>query len=141
MLRWLAVALGCVVGLGMEVALQDLAPRLGIAPIGLVPYLIELVALLLGGYVAGHFSPAWPALHGALAASAYILVSATIETIQEALTFGSVVLRPIDLGDLVIRDVIALVAASLGAALAARLAGTEQGANLPSSDTPRGGRQ
>ena len=123
MLRWRAVLLGCVAGLGMEALFLQLAAGAGWQTFAPVAYFLEAPALFLGGFVAGHFSHRWPALHGAIAASAYIVLTATITAVQEARTLGTVALRPIDFPDLVARDLIALTAASLGASLAARLAG------------------
>jgi hypothetical protein len=91
------------------------------AGVALPLLLQELIALLLGGFVAGHVAGKWQAVNGAVAAGGYILALATVLAFREAtqvreLGLGS--LPPLDLFQLAFSDVIALTAASAGGWLA-----------------------
>lgn len=105
----------------MRAALAYVAGALGVASAPWAAVGVEFLALMLGGYVAGHFAPDWEVLNGALAATAYILVLATVVAAREAVLvaqagFGS--LPPIDFLALAVSDLIALTGASLGGWLA-----------------------
>jgi hypothetical protein len=116
--RWRALLLGCVTALGMRVALATGARALGLPFDGIAEFVLEFAALLLAGYVAGHIAGSFEVLHGALAASAYIFVDATITSVREASIasqLGVVRLPPIDFVQLAVTDLIALIAASFGA--------------------------
>jgi hypothetical protein len=116
MRAWLAVGLGGVTALGMQVL------RLPDSP--LAAYGVLFVALVLAGYVAGHFVRSFHALYGALAAVLYIFVATTINAVREvavARQFGLGALAPIDFLQLALTDVVAMTGASCGGWLAGRV--------------------
>jgi hypothetical protein len=120
MQRWLAVGLGCLTALGMQALLMAV---LGQA------YAAQFVALVLAGFVAGHLAGQWQVVYGALAAVAYIFVTATLTAIHEvgvARQSGLGALAPIDFAQLALTDVVAMAGGSCGAWLAARF---ERGAS------------
>lgn len=119
MVRWSAIALGGIAALGMDSLGKDVVTWLGFSAAGPMDFVTLGLALLLGGYVAGHLGvPTWRPLSGALAASVYILVSATAIALQEISLAGGFTLQALDLVDLVLRDLVALTTASVGAWLA-----------------------
>src|SRR5687768_6548225 len=112
MRRWLGVVLGGVTALGMQALFGFLV---GGSAIG--TYAALFVALVLGGYVAGHLVGRHHIFNGALAAVVFIFVSVTINAIREAPVarqLGMGALAPIDLLELTITDVVAMVGASCG---------------------------
>ncbi|HYY88489.1 MAG TPA: hypothetical protein VFA49_06830 [Chloroflexota bacterium] len=124
MARWVAVGLGCVTALGMQGAFDALLRQFGAAESPLAARGAQFVALVLAGYVAGHLVGRWHALHGALAAVAYIFVTVTMTSIREiaiARQLGLAALAPIDFGQLALNDVVAMTGASCGGWLASRL--------------------
>ena len=131
MLRWVAVALGCVTAFGMQALFAAAAVGVGADGQPLASYGTEFLALILAGFVAGHLAGQWRALHGAIAASVYILVGATIAAAREvplAMETGITSLGPIDFVHLATTDLVALTAASCGGWLAGQPAGR---GNLP----------
>jgi hypothetical protein len=121
MLRWVAVALGCITALGMQALFEAIARGAGVGGQPLASYGAEFLALILAGFVAGHFAVQWRVLHGAIAASVYILVSATIAAVGEiadAVRTGIGPFGPIDFMQLALSDFVALTAASCGGWLA-----------------------
>jgi hypothetical protein len=121
--RWLGVLLGCVTALGMQVVFELLLGLLGVpqSPVG--HYAAIFVALVLGGYVAGHLVGSLHALNGAFAAVLYVFVTVTINAVREAPVareFGLSALPPIDLVQLTLTDVLAMTAATWGGWLAGR---------------------
>jgi hypothetical protein len=123
MRRWLAVLLGCLTALGMQALFVGVLGRLS-APSAPTDYLAQFLALVVGGYVAGHLVGRWHALYGALAAVAYIFVTVTVGSVREvavARQFGLAALPPIDFLQLAFTDIVAMTGASCGGWLAARL--------------------
>jgi hypothetical protein len=123
MRRWLAVLLGCLTALGMQALFVGLVGRVGAPPV-VTDYATQFLALVLGGYVAGHLVGRWHALYGALAAVLYIFVTVTISSVREvgvARQLGLAALPPIDFFQLALTDIIAMTGASCGGWLAARL--------------------
>lgn len=121
--RWVAVGLGCVTALGMQSLFDMLSNGLQLAG-PLLPYAALVLALLLGGYVAGHLARRLPVLYAALVAVFYILLTAGLQTMREAAVarqFGLAALAPIDFVQLTLTDVLAMSGATLGGWLAARL--------------------
>jgi hypothetical protein len=121
--RWAAIGLGCLTALGMQALFGFVAATLGVASSALVFYAAMFVALGLGGYVTGHFARQVPALYGAFAAVAYILVAVTISAVREvdvARQYGLGALAPIDFLQLTLTDVIAMTGGSMGGWLAGR---------------------
>ena len=124
MARWLAVGLGCVTALGLQGALDAVLAQFGASESALATRSAQFLALLLAGYVTGHLVGRWHALHGALAAVAYILVTVTISSIREiaiARQLGLEALAPIDFAQLALSDVVAMTGASCGGWLAGQL--------------------
>ncbi len=101
----------------MQATFQAAARGVGLAEQPWAPLLVELLALLLGGFVAGSFARRWQAVHGSFAAAAYIFVSATLSAVAEASTayqLGMGALPPLDFPRLAASDLIALSAAAVG---------------------------
>jgi hypothetical protein len=121
--RWLAVGLGCITALGMQVIFELLASLAGVPETAVVHYVAIFAALVCGGYVAGHLVGTFHALHGAFAAVLYVFVTVTVSAVREAPVarqFGLSALPPIDLLQLTITDVLAMTAATWGGWLAGR---------------------
>jgi Zn-dependent protease len=109
--------------LGMQALFVNVVGRLT-SPSPLTDYAAQFLALVLGGYVAGHLVGRWHALYGALAAVLYIFVTVTISSVREvavARQLGLAALPPIDFLQLAFTDIVAMTAASCGGWLAARL--------------------
>jgi hypothetical protein len=121
--RSLAIGLGCVTALGMQVVFELAAGLIGVSASAVSHYLAIFAALVLGGYVAGHLVGRLQALHGAFAAVLYIFVTVTVSSIREAAVarqLGINSLPPIDFVQLAITDVLAMTGASWGGWLAGR---------------------
>jgi len=121
--RWVAIGLGCVTALGMQSLLQLLAVGAGVDGWRATPYIALVLALAVGGYVAGHLAGRLHALNGAFAAALYVFVTVTVNAIREAPVarqFGLNALPPIDLLQLTVTDVLAMTAATWGGWLAGR---------------------
>jgi hypothetical protein len=122
--RWVAVGLGCVTALGMQVVFEVLAGASGAAGTSGVHYLAVFGALVVGGFVAGHLAGRHHAFHGALASVLYIFVTVTVSAVREAPVareFGLSALPPIDFLQLTLTDVLAMSGASWGGWLAGRV--------------------
>ena len=121
--RWLAVLLGGLTALGMQVLFQAGLQGIGLALVPSASYAALFAALVLGGYVAGHLAARHHVFYGAFAAVVYIFVSVTVNAIREApvaRTLGFGALAPIDLIELTITDVVAMLGATCGGWLAGR---------------------
>jgi len=119
----MAIGLGCVTALGMQVVFEIISSLLGVQSSPVSHYLAIFIALVLGGYVSGHLAERFKALHGAFAAVLYIFVTVTVNAIREAPVarqFGLNALPPIDFVQLTITDVLAMTGASWGGWLAGR---------------------
>ena len=94
------------------------------AAVPLVGYATLFLALVLGGFVTGHFVGRLGVLYGALVSVNYILLSATFQATRDAIVareLGFAALPPIDFVQLTVTDVLAMTGASFGGWLAARL--------------------
>jgi hypothetical protein len=121
--RLLAVGLGCVTALGMQLLFGAFVGQVGMAGSALVGYATLFVALALGGFVAGHLVGRFAVLYGALVSVVYILLTATFQATRDAIIareFGIAALAPIDFVQLTVIDVLAMTGASFGGWLAAR---------------------
>ncbi len=121
--RWVAISLGCVAALGMQIVFELLGGAAGLPSSAFVHYGAMVLALILGGYVAGNLTGRLHAFHGALAAVLYVLVTVTFSAVSEAREaheLQQVVLPSIDLVQLVVTDVLAMTAATWGGWLAGR---------------------
>jgi hypothetical protein len=123
--RWIAIAIGCLTALGLSVAIGALARQVALPAPGLVHFAVEALALALAGYVTGHLAGRWQIWNATLAASLYILVLAagtTVREVSDARAAGLSGLPPIDYLGLALNDLVALLAASAGGGLAGRFA-------------------
>jgi hypothetical protein len=128
--RWVAVGLGCVSALGMQVLFEIVAGATGVARWPAAHYLAVFGALVIGGYVAGHLVGRYSIFNGALASVLYIFVTVTLNALREAplaQQYGLNALPPIDLLQLTITDVLAMTGASWGGWLAGRLNRGDEG--------------
>jgi hypothetical protein len=127
--RWLAVGLGCVTALGMQVVFGALADRSAIAGSAVAGSAVLVVALVLGGYVTGHLVGRLQVLYAALVAVVFILVTATFQAARDAVIagqFGLAALAPMDFLQLTLTDVLTMTAASCGGWLAERFSLTSR---------------
>lgn len=120
-IRWPAVGVGFGVAVVLLFGLTRVGPELGLASgrVGVVA--TEFVALLVGGYVAGRLGGQAGPLQGVGVAIVYIIVAVTAEAFREASLAGGSggdALPPLDLGELVVSDLVRLVGAWLGGWLA-----------------------
>lgn len=125
--RWLAVGLGCLTALGMQTVFAGLVTRTTALASPLTGFGALFLALVLGGYVTGHFVARGPAtlLYGAFVAIVYILLTATVQATRDAIVAheaGFSALPPIDFVQLTLEDVLAMAGATCGAWLAVRSA-------------------
>ena len=120
-IRWPAVLLGFVVSALAGMLLGTLASGLaGVENPGTLAAL-EFFALMAGGYVAGRLSGQFGVMQGVAVAVLFILIAASIKAwweIDLASRFGPQVLGPMDMGGLILGDLIHLTGACLGGWLA-----------------------
>jgi hypothetical protein len=123
MIRWSAVLVGFVVAALLGVLLGTLARQVaGVENPGTLASL-EFVALMAGGYVAGRLGGRVGVIHGVAVAAIFILVAASIKAwweIDLATRFGPGVLGPMDMGGLILGDLVHLTGACVGGWLADR---------------------
>lgn len=121
LIRWPAVLAGFIVAALTGVLLGTLARQFaGVENPGTLASL-EFFALVLGGYVAGRLGGQVGVMQGVAVAAIFILVSASIKAwweIDLASRFGPQVLGPMDMGGLILGDLIHLLGACLGGWLA-----------------------
>lgn len=120
MIRWPAVFAGFVVAAGLGILLGHGAQLAGIDNRGTWASL-ELVALLAGGYVAGRLAGQVGVMQGVAVAILFILISASWkawEEIKAATMYGPHVLGPMDMGGLILGDLVHLTGACVGGWLA-----------------------
>jgi hypothetical protein len=117
MLRWPAVGVGFLVVVVFSV-LAGIG--LGRMPIDENPGLLALpsfVALFAGGYVAARIARQGGVVHGVAVAVIYIFVAASIKALQElvlAAQWGPFAVGPMNMGGLLLGDLIHLSAGTLG---------------------------
>ena len=121
MIRWAAVLVGFVAAV---IPLLLVGMLLGRGPIDENPGLLALpsfLALFAGGYVAGRLARRAGPMHGIAVAAIYIFLAASIKALQElvvAMQWGPAAVGPMNMGGLVLGDLIHLCAATLGGWLA-----------------------
>jgi hypothetical protein len=121
MIRWPAVLVGFVVAALLGMGLGRGADVLGGVRNPGTLATLEFVALLAGGYVAGRLAGRVGVMQGVAVAVIFILVSASIKAwweIDLATRFGPQVLGPMDMGGLILGDLVHLTGACLGGWLA-----------------------
>jgi hypothetical protein len=120
-IRWPAVLLGFAVAALAGMLLGTTASRLlGVENPGALASL-EFLALVAGGYVAGRMSGRVGVMQGVAVAVIFILVSASIKAwweIDLATRFGPQALGPMDMGGLILGDLVHLTGACFGGWLA-----------------------
>ncbi len=121
MVRWPAVVVGFLVAVGLSLLAGIL---LGRAPVDENPGLLAVpsfVALFAGGYVAARMARQAGLANGVAVAVIYIFVAASIKALQElalAAQWGPFAVGPMNMGGLLLGDLIHLSAATLGGWLA-----------------------
>ena len=117
MLRWRAVLIGFVVAALLGVFLGTLARQLTPADNPGTLAMLEFLALMAGGYVAARLGGRVGVMQGLAVAVLFILVSASIKAwweIDLATQYGPHVLGPMDMGGLILGDLVHLTGACLG---------------------------
>jgi len=121
MLRWPAVGIGFLIVMAISL-LAGIA--LGRAPIDENPGLLAVpsfVALFAGGYGSARVARQAGVIHGVAVAVIYIFVAASIKALQElvlAYQWGPYAIGPMNMGGLLLGDLIHLSAGTLGGWLA-----------------------
>ena len=117
MIRWRGVLAGFVVAAILGVLLGTVARQIaGVENPGTFASL-EFFALVAGGYVAGRLAGRVGVMQGVAVAVIFILVSASIKAwweIDLASRFGPQVLGPMDMGGLILGDLVHLTGACFG---------------------------
>jgi hypothetical protein len=120
-IRWRAVLLGFVAAALLAMLLGGLASRVGqVENPGMLASL-EFLALLIGGYLAGRLSGQFGVMQGVAVAVLFILIAASAKAwweIDLASRYGPQVLGPMDMGGLILGDLVHLTGACLGGWLA-----------------------
>jgi hypothetical protein len=121
LLHWPSIGLGFVVATVMAIGLGTVSAALGSEQnLGLSASL-EFVALMAGGYVAASRAGRVGVMQAVAVAVIFILISASIKAwveIDLAGRFGPHVLGPMDMGGLILGDLVHLVGACAGGWLA-----------------------
>ena len=121
MIRWPAVGVGLLVAILLSFG-SGLA--LGRAPIDENPGILAVpsfLALFAGGYAAARLARRAGLAHGVAVAVVYIFVAASIKALQElvlAYQWGPFAIGPMNMGGLLLGDLIHLSAGTLGGWLA-----------------------
>ena len=121
MIRWPAVGIGFLIAIAVSLA-SGLA--LGRPVIDENPGVLAVpsfLALFAGGYGAGRFARQAGMIHGVAVAVVYIFVAASIKALQElvlAAQWGPFAIGPMNMGGLLLGDLIHLSAGTLGGWLA-----------------------
>lgn len=126
LLDWRAVGLGFLTASGLAVVLGALGARSGLEGNLGAAASLEFIALLAGGYVAGRLAGRMGVIQGVAVAVIFILISASLKAwveIDLASRFGPGVLGPMDMGGLIVGDLVHLVGACAGGWLADSLRG------------------
>lgn len=117
LLDWHAVGLGSLTAAVLAAALGAVAVRVGLEGNLGAAASLELVALLAGGYVAGRRAGRLGVIQGVAVAVIFILISASLKAwveIDLATRFGPGVLGPMDMGGLILGDLVHLIGACAG---------------------------
>jgi hypothetical protein len=123
-ISWKGVAIGSLVALGLSMAMGRLtAPTLQ-TNLGAQASML-FAAMFVGGLVAGKIAGRMGVIQGMAIAVIFILIGASIKAYVEidmATQFGPQVLGPMDMGGLILGDLIHLLGACTGGWLADSLA-------------------
>jgi hypothetical protein len=121
MIRWPAVGVGFLIAIMVSLAA---GVALGRPPVDENPGILAVpsfVALFAGGYVAARIARQAGLAHGVAVAVVYIFVAASIKALQElvlAYQWGPFAVGPMNMGGLLLGDLIHLSAGTLGGGLA-----------------------
>jgi hypothetical protein len=132
-ISWRGVLLGSLVTLGLGLGLGRLTANLFATNLGAQASML-FAAMFIGAFVAGKVAGRMGAIQGIAIAVIFIVIGASMKAYAEidlATTYGHQVLGPMDMGGLILGDLIYLVGGFTGGWLAdtmtARSARTSQG--------------
>ena len=120
-ISWRGVAAGFLAAAALAAILGALGSRAGLEANPGAAASLELVALLAGGYVAGRVAGRVGVIQGLAVAVIFILIAASVKAwveIDLATRYGPHVLGPMDMGGLILGDLVHLVGACAGGWLA-----------------------
>ena len=142
LLDWRAVGLGFLAAAGAAIALGAIGARIGLEGNLGAAASLEFGALLLGGYVAGRQAGRIGVIQGVAVAVIFIVISASIKAwveIDLASHYGPHVLGPMDMGGLILGDLVHLTGACVGGWLAdtGRAAGVNHQGTKGTKDASR----
>ena len=121
MISWRAVALGFLTAAVLAAALGAIGGRLGLEGHLGTAASLEFLALMAGGYVAGRRAGRVGVVQALAVAVIFILIAASIKAwveIDLASRYGPHVLGPMDMGGLILGDLVHLLGAGAGGWLA-----------------------
>ncbi len=121
MIDWRAVGLGFLTAAMVAVTLGAVGGRLGLEGHLGTAASLEFLALFAGGYVAGRVAGRVGVIQAMAVAIIFILIAASIKAwveIDLASRFGPHVLGPMDMGGMVLGDLVHLLGAGAGGWLA-----------------------
>jgi predicted Na+-dependent transporter len=127
-IRWRAVLLGFAVSLGLRRALGVASASIVEGNLGAQAALLFL-ALFAGGLSAGYYAGRFGVIQGVAVAVIFILIGASMKAWAEidlATRFGPHVLGPMDMGGLILGDLVHLTGAFCGGWLADTLIARRQ---------------
>lgn len=116
-ISWKGVAIGFLASAGLAMLLGALGAQVGIEGHLGTAAALELTALLVGGYVAGRLGGQFGVIQGVAVAIIFIVIAASLKAwveIDLATKFGHQVLGPMDMGGLILGDLIHLVGGFAG---------------------------
>src|SRR5262245_15603900 len=117
MIRWPAVGAGFLLAVVLSFGAGVLLGRVPIDENPGVLAVPSFIALFAGGYVAARIGRGAGPAHGMAVAVVYIFVAASIKALQEmvlAYQWGPFAIGPMNMGGLLLGDLIHLCAATLG---------------------------
>jgi hypothetical protein len=120
-ISWRGVALGFAAATVLAMAFGAIGAAFGIQGHVGAAAALEFVALLVGGYAAGRLAGRVGVIQGVAVAVIFILIAASLKAwveIDLATKYGPHVLGPMDMGGLVLGDLIHLVGGFAGGWLA-----------------------
>jgi hypothetical protein len=120
-INWRAVLLGFAVAASLAATLGAIGATLSLAGHLGMAAALEFVAMFVGGYVAGRNAGHLGVIQGVAVAVIFILVAASLKAwveIDLATKFGPHVLGPMDMGGLILGDLVHLTGGCAGGWLA-----------------------
>ena len=123
-ISWKAVAIGSLVALAMSMTLGRLTASFFLTNLGAQASML-FASMFVGGLVAGKLAGRMGVIQGVAMAVIFILIGASYKAYAEidlATQFGPQVLGPMDMGGLLLGDLVYLIGACAGGWLADSLA-------------------